>query len=238
MNLSEIKEKLARSCRILELENATDRGRGHICFLHPDGDKVLIPGHVHDFGRAIGDIQAEDIVTMDFNGKVLEGKYDESMGEYYAYTAIFRRRKDVKSAVHTHPPFANILAGAGKSIIPITRDGCLFFEGVPIYDGFPLYVGTNKMGEEVAEALGKCKAVLHRGHGAFVVGRSVEDALVSAVTLERAAQSQVYAAAIGALTPLSAEKMTDREKHPDDHIIDDFFGFFSGKLAKAERRAQ
>ena len=175
---------------------------------------------------------------MDFSGKVLEGKYDESMGEYHAYTAIFRRRADVKSVVHTHPPFANILAGAGKSIIPITRDGCLFFEGVPIYEGFPLYVGTSKMGEEVAQALGKCKAVLHRGHGAFVVGGSVEDALVSAVTLERAAQSQVYAAAIGPLTPLPVEKMTDREKHPDDHIIDDFFGFFSGRLAKAEGRLQ
>lgn len=238
MNLGEIKEKLARSCRILEMEAATDRGRGHICFRHPDGDKILIPGHVHDYGRGIADIQAEDIVTMDFNGKVLEGKYPESMGEFYFYTAVFRRRKDVHSAVHIHPPYANVLFGAGKTLIPITRDGCLFYQGVPTFEGFPLYVGTPKMGEEVAAALGECRAIMHRGHGAFVVGRSVEDALVTAITLERAAQAQVLAAGLGSLNPLRVEKMTDREKHPDDHIIEDFFGFFSGKLAKAEKKSQ
>jgi ribulose-5-phosphate 4-epimerase/fuculose-1-phosphate aldolase len=175
---------------------------------------------------------------MDFNGKVVEGKYDESMGEYYFYTAVFRRRKDVHSAVHIHPPFANVLFGAGKNIIPITRDGCLFHKGVSTYDGFPLYVGTPKMGEEVAEALGDRRVVMHRGHGAFLVGRSVEDALVTAITLERAAQTQVLASGLGALTPLRVDEMTDREKNPDDHIIDDFFGFFSGKLAKLEKKAK
>ncbi|MBI4455916.1 MAG: class II aldolase/adducin family protein [Acidobacteria bacterium] len=235
MNLDEAKEKLARSCRILEMEDATQEGRGHICVLHPDGEKILIPGHVHDYGKAIGDIQKDDIVTIDFDGTVLEGKYEESMGEFYFYTAVFRLRSDVKSAVHCHPTYANILAAAGKSILPITRHGCLFYDGVPIYEGFPLYVGTKQMGEEVAKRLGDKRAVLHRGHGAFVVGESIEAALVTAIALERAARTQVYASILGTPSPISVDRMTEREKNPDDEVINDFFGYYSGKLQKIEQ---
>ena len=40
------------------------------------------------------------------------------------------------------------------------------------------------------------------------------------------------------LSPIPVESMTEREKHPDDHIVDDFFGYYSGKLKKLERQAQ
>lgn len=236
VNLDEVKEKLARSCRIIAMQRATEKGRGHQCYLHPDGDKVLIPGHLHDYGKAIADIQGEDIVTMDFEGNVLEGKHPEPMGEFHAYTSVFRARKDVKSVVHCHPPYANILAAAGKSILPITRDGCLFYEGVPVYEGYPLYVGTREMGEELVETLGDKRAVLHKGHGAFVVGRSIEEALIRTLSLEKAAETQVFASILGTLTPIPVERMTERETDPDDHIIDDFFGYYSGKLDKLERQ--
>jgi L-fuculose-phosphate aldolase len=200
MNLDEIKEKLARACRIIEMQRATEKGRGHQCFLHPDGDKLLIPGHLHDYGKAIADIQGEDIVTMDFEGKVVEGKHPEPMGEFHAYTAIFRARKDVKSVVHCHPPYTN--------------------------------------GEELAEVLADKKAVLHKGHGAFVVGRTVEEALIRTLSLEKAAETQVFASILGTLTPIPVERMTERETDPDDHIIDDFFGYYSGKLDKVEKAAR
>ncbi len=232
MNLDEVKEKLARSCRIIDMEGATDRGLGHMCFLHPDGDKILIPGHIHDSGKGIADVQEDDIVIMDFDGNVVEGKHPEPMGEFYVYTAVFRSRKDVKCMAHCHPPYANVLAAAGKSILPIARDGCLFFEGVPIYEEYPLYVGTKEMGEEVAQKLGNARAIMHKGHGAFVVGKSIEETLIRTLTLEKAAKTQVLASILGTPTPIPTESMTDREKHPDDHILEHFFGYYSGKLAK------
>ncbi|MEE2838935.1 MAG: class II aldolase/adducin family protein [Acidobacteriota bacterium] len=238
MNLDEIKEKIARACRIIDMEGVTQDGRGHISYLHPDGDKVLIPGHLHDYGKAIADVQPEDIVTMDFDGNVLEGKHPEPMGEFYVYVEAFRAREDVKSVAHCHPPYANIVAASGNSILPIARDGCVFYDGVPVYEGYPLYVGNRKMGEEVVAALGDKKAILHKGHGAFVVGGSVEETLFRTISLEKAAKTQVYAAILGELSPIPVESMTDREKHPDDHIVDDFFGYYSGKMEKLERQAQ
>ena len=48
MSLDEIKEKLARSCRIIAMQKSTEKGRGHQCYLHPDGDKI--------YGKAIADM--------------------------------------------------------------------------------------------------------------------------------------------------------------------------------------
>ena len=234
MNLDEVKEKLAKSCRIIDMEGATESGRGHLCYLHPDGDKILIPGHLHDYGKAIADVQKDDIVIMDFEGNVLEGKHPEPMGEFHVYTAVFRSRKDVQCVAHCHPPYANILAAAGHSIVPISRDGCLFYDGVPIYERYPLYVGTREMGEEVTRKLGNKRAILHRGHGAFVVGRNIEETLCNTLSLEKAAQIQISASILGTLTPIPVQSMTEREKNPDDHILDDLFGYYSGKLAKLE----
>ena len=87
-------------------------------------------------------------------------------------------------------------------------------------------------------ALGDKKAILHKGHGAFVVGGSVEETLFRTISLEKAAKTQVYAAIMGELSPIPVESMTEREKHPDDHIVDDFFGYYSGKMEKLERQAQ
>lgn len=236
MSIEELKEKVARGCRIIEMEGATENGRGHVCCLHPDGDKILIPGHLHDFGKAIADVQAEDIVTIDFEGKVLEGKHSTPMGEFYVYTAAFRARKDVRACAHYHPPYANAVGASGQSILPIARDGCLFLEGVPIYQGFPLYVGNQPMGDEIVRQLGQSRALIHRGHGAFVVGKSIEEVVMTSLALENAARTQIWAATQGPLQTLPVDQISERETNPDEEIIQDFFGYYSGKLAKLEGR--
>ena len=133
------------------------------------------------------------------------------MGEFYVYTAVFRAREDIKSVAHLHPHHANIMAAAGKSIVPITRDGCLFHEGVPIYEGFPLYMGNQKMGDDVVSQLGNKRAILHKAQGAFVVGKDIEEALFTSLTLEKAARSQIYASILGTPTPIPEEMMIERE---------------------------
>ena len=47
---------------------------------------------------------------------------------------------------------------------------------------------------------------------------------------------EVFASILGTLTPIPVERMTERETDPDDHIADDFFGYYSGKLDKLERQ--
>ncbi|MFQ6011727.1 MAG: class II aldolase/adducin family protein, partial [Nitrososphaerales archaeon] len=208
-----LKLKLSQACRILYYERSTTQGRGHQCYVL-EGEKMLIPGHLHPLGLSLGDMQPDDIITIDFDGKVLEGKHDEPMGEFYIYPAIFRRRKDVKSIIHIHPPNLGILVSSGQNILPVTRDSLLFRNGLPIFEKFPLYIGSKELAEQAADKLGDANALIHKGHGAVVVGKSIESTLLTALALERAARIQLGASQTGKLSMLPEEEMS---KHHSTH---------------------
>ena len=63
-----------------------------------------------------------------------------------------------------------------------------------------------KANAAVARVLGTCRAVLMRNHGVLVAGKDVPWAVLTAATLERAAEIQALAGTLGgALTPMSIE---------------------------------
>jgi len=72
------------------------------------------------------------------------------------------------------------------------------------------------------------------GFWPWPVPRPGEEALIRTLSLEKAAETQVFASILGTLTPIPVERMTERETDPDEHIIDDFYGYYSGKLDKLE----
>jgi ribulose-5-phosphate 4-epimerase/fuculose-1-phosphate aldolase len=230
-SIQELKDKLALACRIIINENLTDRGKGHQCVRVPGKDEIILPGHVHDVGRGLEGITADDMVVIDFNGKVLDGKYPESMGEYHFYVAALRRRPDVQSCLHIHPFYANLIGIAKQKLLPVSRDGCFFPDGVPIHEEFPLYVGEPRLGDRLAQRLGKNgKAVLHRAHGAFVVGRSIEDCLLNAISLEKAAQFQVWASMMGKLKPFTKQQLRGFKATVSEHIFAESFAYFANKV--------
>jgi len=185
----------------------------------------LTPGNIEQV------IAGNDMVVIDFDGKVLEGKYPESMGEFHFYVAAFRRRPDVQSCLHSHPFFANLLGIAKQKLLPVSRDGCFFPEGVPIHEEFPLYVGEPGLGDRLARKLGKSgKAVIHRAHGVFVVGRSIEECLLNAITLEKAAQFQVWACMMGKLKPFTKQQLKGFNATVSEHIFAESFAYFANKV--------
>jgi len=53
------------------------------------------------------------------------------------------------------------------------------------------------MATSIAKALGCKNIVIHQHHGAFVAGKSIEDAVVTSIALERGAQMQWLMQAVG-----------------------------------------
>lgn len=60
-------------------------------------------------------MQAEDIVTIDLEGHVLEGELLPS-SEWRLHTAIYKARPDAGAVVHTHSPYATAYATMDKPI--------------------------------------------------------------------------------------------------------------------------
>ena len=99
----DVKEKLATGCRILALLKVAHDNRGHVSFRVSEKEEMLLPRHLHEAGKGLQDVQANDIILTDFDGKAIDGSAREPMGEFYAYSEIYRRRPDVKSIAHFHP---------------------------------------------------------------------------------------------------------------------------------------
>jgi L-fuculose-phosphate aldolase len=187
-----LREQLAWACRILAAEGYADLTLGHISARGPDGE-IWIKRK----GVALDEVEPEDVVTLDDPDAVLHL-------ETVLHTGVYRVRADVGAVVHGHPPYATALGATTTDLQVLTHDGILFADGIARF-GDPDLIVDDDQGGRVAEALGSRRAVLMENHGVLVVGADVKWAVLTAVTLERAARLQAIASTLGELHPISRE---------------------------------
>lgn len=187
-----LREQVAWACRILASEGYADLTLGHVSARGADGE-ILIKRK----GIALDEVEPEDVVAIDDTDALLHL-------ETVLHTSVYNVRPDVGAVVHGHPPFATALGATDADLSVLTHDGVLFADGVPRFDDPDLIV-ENEQGDSVAAALGEKRAVLMRNHGVLVVGKDVPWAVLTAVTLERAARLQSIAATLGSLQPITGD---------------------------------
>jgi L-fuculose-phosphate aldolase len=187
-----LREQVAWACRILASEGYADLTLGHISARGPDGE-IWIKRK----GVALDEVEPEDVVTLEDPDAVLHL-------ETVLHTGVYRARPDVGAVVHGHPPYATALGATAADLLVLTHDGILFADGVSRF-GDPDLIVDDDQGDRVAEALGSRRVVLMENHGVLVVGADVKWAVLTAVTLERAAQLQSIASTLGELRPVEHE---------------------------------
>ena len=206
MNYLEVREKVAISTRILMSERMIGPF-GH-CSARVEGtDLVAIMGHKDDHVKDITQVSPEDVVLIDMHGEVVDGEL-EVPGERHIHLEIYKRRQDVKAVVHAHPLGCVAFSVVGRSPSTIWHLCTVFAEGVPIFDS-SVQIDSENLGEKVAMTLGEYKGVLLKGHGIAVVGESIEDATVSAVSLERSAQLEITASKLGDIKEISISELNE-----------------------------
>jgi ribulose-5-phosphate 4-epimerase/fuculose-1-phosphate aldolase len=128
------------------------------------------------------------------------------------HQAIYKIRADVASVVHFHSPAVILLSVVGETVQPMHNYSAVFYEGVPVFEGTG-QVESPERAAEIARILGSSKAVILRGHGAVVVGRSVREACVLGLYLEESARLQIEAMKLGNprfINPNEAERIAKR----------------------------
>jgi len=196
--LKELREKLVTANRILELEKLATPF-GHVSARIPGTETLLIARSV-----APGMVTLDDIVVCDLNGKILEGKYKDTYSEVAIHTEVYKKRKDVNSVVHSHSPYVIALSLTDNTVLPLTGTG-IGPRSISLFKKRGL-IDTPKLGEEVYNLLGPNRAVILKGHGAVIIGRSIEDAVSRARGLENSAKLQWMARCVGKLVPFADEK--------------------------------
>lgn len=171
----------------LSAGNVSARGQGGAVAITPSG--VLYRG-----------MTREDIVIIDLDGQVLEGRHKPS-SEWRVHAYLLQRLPGTGAVVHTHSAYAIAFAALGRPIPPVSLEAVLAGGVVPLAPyACP---GTWAVGETAFEALqahpGATGALL-QNHGLVAVGADLDAAFQNAANIETAAQ--IYHLTLQAGTPV------------------------------------
>ena len=211
MQLNELKQRLIDAGRILDNADQGDLTRGHVSIRLPDDPTHFIM-KPHSFG--LDEITLENIVLCNLEGEKVGGG-GRKHSEVYIHSEIYKARPEVNSVIHTHPTYSVALSATGKALEPISQPAVAFSDGLPYFTQAIDLIRSQDLGKAVATALGSCKAVLMRNHGAAIVGSNVEESTILAIMLDNACQIQLAAMAAGG----SGEKFTPEQVSKLHHDI-------------------
>lgn len=152
-------------------------------------------------GMDYASLTPEDMVVVDYNGQVVEGRFKPS-GETPLHLAIYLARPDVRAIVHVHSPFATAFAVAGISI-PVILEETAQAIGHEIAVVPYAITGSRRLGEYTVQTLGEegCAALLAH-HGVIGCGATVGEALRICYVTEQTAQVGLYARLLGPIKGL------------------------------------
>lgn len=210
-----LREQVAWACRMLALGDHGDYTLGHVSARSADGCRVLMKR----YGLGLEEVTPDDILCIDLEGNLLAGEGRVHL-EYVIHTEIYRVRPDVRSVIHTHPPYTTAFGATNAKLELLNHDAVLFRDGLAYFDDTAELIITAEQGENVAAALRDRRAIILRGHGVILTGETVPWATYAALTLERVLRIQSIARSFGDLAPMSAD-MADRvypDKYRDVHV--------------------
>ena len=217
------RDLVAQSCCVLGRLNLTKAATGHVSQLSTDGQRILIRGRGRD-EVGVRFTTANQVIAVDRDGKQLDGAPGMAVPqEVYIHTWLYKMRPDIRSVIHIHPVKVVLFTICQKEIEPIygaydpgSLD--LILDGIPTYNR-SITINDDELGKEFATIMGNKRVCLMRGHGITSVGASVEEATVSAIRLNEAAEMNYRANLLGIPLKISDEDMRvfrSKKKKKDD----------------------
>lgn len=148
-------------------------------------------------GVSYDDMQPADMVVVDFDERVVEGKYKPS-SDTATHIVLYKKFSTIKGIVHTHSEWATIWSQAGQPIPALgTTHADYFYGSIPCtrkltneeiegaYEEETGNVIVERFKELDPESM---PGVLVNNHGPFAWGSSTKNAVHNAVVLEEVAK--------------------------------------------------
>jgi ribulose-5-phosphate 4-epimerase/fuculose-1-phosphate aldolase len=200
---STLREELVQACKVLYAVKAAGDGLGGHLSARLDENRILIkPRPVSWRG-----LKPEDLVVIDFNGKLVAGASERSaVREWPIHARTYAARPDVRCVLHAHPHASTLMAALGIAVEPVDQDCAAFAGKLPVLDNGAVSIATPELGDEVARALGTRGALLLKNHGSVVTGADIASVCVTAYRLEKVAETMLRAASLTKLPLLPPER--------------------------------
>jgi L-fuculose-phosphate aldolase len=152
-----------------------------------------------------GFMQPEDLVVLDMDGTVKSGTR-KSTSEIRLHLNAYRRRPDIRSVVHVHPPHATAFACAGVPVPKgVLEEMELYLGEVPLVPYLPS--GTWEFGRGLDPWIETHDAFLLANHGAVTFGEDPFDAYYKMEVLDLSCRTLIHARQLGGWNRLSPAAM-------------------------------
>ncbi|MDD5183924.1 MAG: L-ribulose-5-phosphate 4-epimerase [Paludibacter sp.] len=145
-------------------------------------------------GVSYDDMKAEDMVVVDLNGKIIEGKLKPS-SDTATHLVLYKSFLNIGGIVHTHSTYATAWAQAGCDIPNIgTTHADYFSDAIPCTRDMTQSEIEGEYELETGNVIIDCfsgknpdfiPGVLVKNHGPFSWGKNAHDAVHNAVVMEQ-----------------------------------------------------
>jgi L-fuculose-phosphate aldolase len=200
--LDEVRQAVLAAAKTMYARGLVEGTAGNVSGRVDDGTVVVTPSSL-----SYEDMTLADLVVVDLDGKVLDGTRSPT-SEKGVHLATFAAYPEVAGVVHCHATHASMFAVAHQPIPSAIDEFVVYIGGdVPVAEYQPS--GSGALSTEVARHLADRSAMLMANHGLVTIGKSVDDALHSALVVEHNARIMWGAHQLGGVVPLPPKAIRD-----------------------------
>lgn len=220
--LEELKDKVCRANLDLVRHGLVLFTWGNVSAIDRESGLVVIKPS----GVSYDDMKPEDMVVVDLDGEVVEGRLNPS-SDTPTHVVLYKAFPQAGGVVHTHSTYATSWAQAGLDIPNIgTTHADYFHDAVPCTPDMTESEVNGEYELETGNVIVRrfeglnpvhTPGVLVKNHGPFTWGKDADEAVYNAVVLEQVAKMASISFGINpALTmnPLLIEKHFSRKHGP------------------------
>ena len=172
-------QELACAFRILARTGFSEDIAGHITWEREPGKLLINP-----WGLWWDEVKGSDVCLVDYDGNVLEGKWDVTPA-FHIHTELHKRRPDARVVVHNHPYYVVVLAALGVLPEIMHQQGSMFDGDLVLIDEYTGEIDDAELGGELADRIGDAKNALLVSHGIIVTAETVPEAVYRSASIDR-----------------------------------------------------
>ena len=191
--LEELKKKVYEANMELQRKGLVIYTWGNVSGIDREKGLIVIKPSGVDYDT----MKAEDMVVLDLEGNVVEGKYKPST-DTPTHLVMYNTYPNIGGVVHTHSEWATTFAQAGLSIPAFgTTHADYFYGDVPctrdLSDEEINGEYEKETGNVIVETIGdknplEIPAIVVKNHGPFTWGKDPDNAVYNAVVLDKVAE--------------------------------------------------
>ncbi len=222
------RDKLALTCRMLADDGHESGVAGQITC------RASEPGSIWTlhFGLGFDEAESRSFIRVGQDLQTLEGEGTPNPATRF-HLWVYRERPDVQCIVHTHPPAISALSMIGRPLAVAHMDATLFHNDCAWLETWPGLPIADDEGRIISSALGQKHAILLAHHGQLCAGKSIEQAAVMALMIERVARVQLAASAVAPVRPVDPAKA--QEAHDFLHkplVMNTTFDYYARRVIR------